>query len=101
MTVVAENLQEKIVEFGTEAFYQALVYGHSSPYLDIEGSGVFELVSESTDEGSGEIVFSHNTSFFRMSGAYDSYEGLNWDYMVLHEVTPIEKTITVYEVVES
>lgn len=37
--------------------------------------------------------------FFMMEGFYSSYDGIDWDEFELKLVTPVEKTITVYEVV--
>lgn len=69
---------------------------------DVEGIGVVILVDSSPGrEGGGEhvwvVVRTETTGqFFRMNGYYSSYEGSEYDGG-LFEVTPQERTVTVYE----
>ena len=62
--------------------------------------GTFELLEEEHPQGSQEYVFRHIPTgrCFRFSVVYDSWDGVQWSELDrLDEVTPVEKTITVYE----
>lgn len=60
------------------------------------------IQQEGGGEGGSEYcygVFKLNDKYFKAEYSYYSYNGFDYDYIAdtLHEVHPIEKTITVYE----
>jgi hypothetical protein len=81
-------------------------WGHSDEFVvpGIDGT-VAVVESEGGGEGSGEhmhIVFRVSTTdgeefYFKIDGYYASFDGASWDGSELYEVTPRQKTITVYE----
>lgn len=69
----------------------------------VDGIGVFNLIQYSeenfdTYEKSWDnfLVFEFENRYFRVQGYLDSHAGGLWDGR-LHEVEPVEKTITVWE----
>ena len=67
--------------------------------------GIVTVVEDFGGEGQGDqryIVFrltdeNGDEYFFKADGYYASYDGSSWDGTELYQVTPREKTITVYE----
>jgi hypothetical protein len=68
--------------------------------LELRGESVKPVFVERTGgEGQGDyasVVFQVGTQFFRKEGYYASHYGYDWDG-TFSEVSPVQKTITVYE----
>lgn len=73
--------------------------------LDVEGFGHLQVIDTTGGEGQGDhahIVFKlteddFTVRYYKVDGYYSSYDGVDWDGSDLYEVTPRERTITVYE----
>jgi hypothetical protein len=62
----------------------------------------YDLIDGHGGEGEGEnywrvYYFPKYNCYLKITGSYQSYDGVNWDYGDYYEVFPKEKTITVYE----
>lgn len=72
---------------------------------EVPDFGTVRVVENFGGEGQGDqryIVFKltdefGDEHFFKVDGYYASYDGSSWDGSELYQVTPREKTITVYE----
>lgn len=70
----------------------------------IPGVGKFKEIAQEGGEGEGEAWFSvkhfpEQNTYVRIDGSYASYDGTSFDdwESAVKQVTPKEKTITVYE----
>lgn len=66
---------------------------------ELEDLGTVTHVLTEGGEGQGEHyygIFSIGTQFFRMDGAYSSWDGISWDGTSLYEVVPKQVTTTQY-----
>lgn len=71
----------------------------------VQDFGTVDVVLQEGGEGQGDQYFivwkltdeNGDEYYFRADGYYSSYEGVEWDGAELRQVTPREKTITVYE----
>lgn len=68
--------------------------------IEVDGTSLDVIkVDDFGGEGQGEklwVVVKIDGKFYRKSGYYSSYDGSEWDGP-FREVSPVQKTITVYE----
>jgi len=93
--------------YGTDEYdWHEWKYEVGTESIDVVGLGVVTVVDEYGGEGQGDeywiafrVEFAEGPiRFFRMNGYYASYDGGTFDGP-FEEVQPVEKTITVFEVV--
>lgn len=79
------------------SFMQRLIYDDLD---DIARSKIKILDQHGGGEGGGEhvhVVFSYKDETYKIDASYYSYHGVEFDGATVYKVTPVEKTITVWE----
>lgn len=95
-----EEIKTKLTELQTEDDFLYELSSKSQPYKSAFGE-IEEVNSEGDREDGGDYSekvfhFKEHGIYVKITGSYSSYEGTEWDYD-WSQVTPKEKTITVYE----
>lgn len=81
------------------AFYDTIEWSSEGLYL---GDYIAKGVESHGGEGQGdryENIFQIGDQFFRATGYYSSWDGVNWDDVEVEEVAEVEKLVKVWDVV--
>lgn len=106
-STVVTVLRSAFEDYGySDNFWDAICYEIPNEGIDSNGIHV-EHVESFGGEGQGDTAWvvvkatrGDEVKFFRKDGYYASYDGFTWDG-AFAEVTPKEKTVTVYETMDS
>lgn len=104
---MSKKIENSVIEEMVNAVLSELPnkWGSYSDFHEFLQEGVeendrLELIYSEGGEGEGEhaeSVFKLDGVFYKADYNYYSYNGFDYDYMVVHEVIPTEKTVIVYE----
>lgn len=93
------NSTRSFTQMISEATFEAAISSNDMGPFPVEGGEFVQVHSEGGREGDGEYVqrvYELDGRFVEVTGNYTSWDGIDWDYGYVGEVSPRTVTSVVY-----